>query len=130
MAGADEKRRVSIILLFRSVEVDMPKIIVYCIVATLGLSGCAGYNHELLGRDYTQMTDQELLTYSYELSSAIDRCANDPGRVTVGLGTGFGLRNLGVWMGLSRGVAPCDPQELIRRQAEVRLELQRRGLSP
>ena len=68
----------------------MPKIIGYSIMATLGLSGCAGYNHELLGRNYTQMTDQELLTYSYELSSAIDRCANDPGKAPPGHGTGSG----------------------------------------
>ena len=76
------------------------------------------------------MTDEELLTYYYDLSSAIDRCAQDPGRATVGVGSGVGLGRLGVWLGLSRGFATCDPQRLIQRQARVRLELRQRGLSP
>jgi hypothetical protein len=108
----------------------MLKTAVICAIAVLALCGCAGYNRDLLDRDYTAMTDEELLTYYYDLSSAIDRCSRDPGRATVGVGSGFGLGRLGVWLGLSRGIAACDPQRLIQRQARVRLELQQRGLSP
>lgn len=108
----------------------MLKTAVICAVALPVLSGCAGYNRDLLNRDYTVMTDEELLTYYYDLSSAIDRCAQDPGRATVGVGPGVGLGRLGVWLGLSRGFATCDPQRLIQRQARVRLELRQRGLSP
>lgn len=106
------------------------KAAILCIMEALFLCGCAGYNRELLERDYTQMTDEELLTYFYELSREIDRCVNDPGRATVGVGTGFGLRRLGVWLGLSRGIGSCNSDRLIQRQARVRLELHRRGLSP
>ncbi len=106
------------------------KTVTICVIALPVLNGCAGYNDDLLDRDYTVMTDEELLTYYYDLSSAIDRCARDPGRATVGIGSGFGLGRLGVWLGLSRGIATCDPQRLIQRQARVRLELKQRGLSP
>ncbi|MFY9399579.1 MAG: hypothetical protein WAR22_14575 [Desulfomonilia bacterium] len=109
---------------------DVLKTVVMCAIALPVLSGCAGYNRDLLDRDYTVMTDEELLTYYYDLSSAIDRCARDPGSATVGVGSGFGLGRLGIWLGLSRGIATCDPQRLIQRQARVRLELRERGLSP
>ena len=108
----------------------MRKSMFFCMITVPFLFGCAGYNPELLEKDYMQMTDEELLTYYYELSREIDQCVHDPDRVSVGLGTGFGLGRLGVWLGLSRGVSTCDPDRLIQRQARVRLELQRRGLGP
>ena len=80
----------------------MRKTAVICAVALPVLSGCAGYNRDLLNRDYTVMTDEELLTYYYDLSSAIERPAQETGRATVGVGWGVGLGRRGVWLGVSR----------------------------
>jgi hypothetical protein len=94
------------------------------------LGSCAGYDRGLLARDYPRMSDEDLLAYYYELSREIDQCVRSGDRTSVGVGTGFGLGRLGVWLGLSRGISSCDPRELIQQQARVRLELDQRGLSP
>lgn len=93
-------------------------------------AGCAGRQKDLLVQEYKPMRNEELLRYYYELSDEIDRCLDSQDRASVGVGTGLGLGRLGVWLGLSRPVAPCNPDKLFQRRVEVRLELNRRGISP
>ena len=101
-----------------------------CILLAMLICGCAGNSKELLSQDQTQMTNDELLTYFYKLSDEIDRCKNASNKASVGIGSGFGLGWLGLGLGLSRGVPVCNPDELLQRRIEVRLELQHRGINP
>jgi len=101
-----------------------------CIMLMLLVCGCAGTSKDLLARDYLHMSDDELLTYYYQLSDEIDQCVSSSNRTSVGVGTGFGLGWLGIGLGVSKGVPTCSPDELRRRRIAVRLELQHRGVSP
>ncbi|HNY64449.1 MAG TPA: hypothetical protein PKM41_03360 [Deltaproteobacteria bacterium] len=92
------------------------------------LSGCASQQKELLAKDYLNMTNEELLAHYDNLESEIARCRTEPPRTSVGIGTGFGLRSLGLFLGLSQGVGRCNPDELTKRRREVLAEMKRRGL--
>ncbi len=93
------------------------------------ISRCSGQQKELLAQDYMHITNDELLKYYYQLSDEIDRCVNESNRTSVGVGTGFGLGWLGIGLGVSKGVQTCNPDELRQRGIDVRLELQRRGVT-
>lgn len=107
----------------------MKTMLPFILIAFL-MCGCAGKSKELLEKNYMQMSNDELLTYYYELSDEITECVNESNRASVGVGTGFGLSRLGVWLGLSRGIPTCNPASLRQRRVDVRLELQHRGLNP
>lgn len=108
----------------------IPKYIVACIILALLVCACANQQKVLLEKDYTVMTDEELLRYYYELDDEINRCLNEWSGASVGVGTGFGLSRLGVWLGLSKGIPACNPDRLRQRRIDVRIEMQRRGLNP
>jgi hypothetical protein len=99
-------------------------------VIALFISGCAGQQKELLVQDYLRMTNNEVLTYYYQLSDEIDRCVSESNKVSVGLGTGFGLGGLGIGMGVSESTPTCKADDLRQRRSEVRIELQHRGINP
>lgn len=103
---------------------------ILCIMALLLVSGCAGHRKELLSKDYTTMTNDELLRYYYELNDEISRCVNESSGASVGVGTGLGLHRFGLGLGLSHGVPTCNPDKLRRRRIDVRIEMQHRGLNP
>lgn len=106
------------------------KLMIPAVLIVLFICGCAGRQKELLNQDYTVMNNDELLRYYYELSDEINRCVNESNRASVGVGTGYGISRLGVWLGLSRGISTCNPDQLRQRRIDVRIELQRRGLTP
>jgi hypothetical protein len=106
------------------------KNIIPVMMVLLLISGCAGQQKELLAQDYMHMTNDELLKYYYQISDEIDRCVNESHRTSVGVGTGFGLGWLGIGLGVSKGVQTCNPDELRQRRIDVRLELQKRGVTP
>ncbi len=106
------------------------KLMLPGILLVLLMCGCAGRQKELLSQDYTAMANNELLRYYYELSDEINRCVNESNRTSVGVGTGYGISRLGVWLGLSRGIPSCNPEQLRQRRIDVRIELQHRGLNP
>ena len=106
------------------------KLMLPGIMLVLLMCGCAGRQKELLSQDYTAMTNDELLRYYYELSDEINRCVNESNRTSVGVGTGYVISRLGVWLGLSRGISTCNPEQLRKRRIDVRIELQHRGLNP
>lgn len=102
------------------------------VVLALVLYGCAGAQKELLEKDYLPMTNAELLTYHDNLTAEIARCQGGRDSASVGVGTG-GYRGGGglfLGLGLSHSLPLCDPQELIERRSEVRVELNRRGFRP
>jgi hypothetical protein len=100
------------------------------VVIALFISGCAGQQKELLVQDYLRMTDDEVLTYYYQLSDEIDRCVSESNRTSVGLDTGFGLGEVGIGLGVSKSSPTCNADELRQRRSAVRIELQHRGVNP
>lgn len=106
------------------------KHMIPCVMVALLVGGCAGHQKELLSKDYTAMTNDDLLRYYYDLNDEISRCVNESSGVSVGVGTGYFLHRLGVGLGLSRGVPTCNPDKLRRRRTDVRIEMQHRGLNP
>lgn len=100
------------------------------IFLSLAVSGCAGRQKALLEQDYLHMTNDELLLYHDNLSVQIADCVRERDRASVGVGTGYGSGGVGVFLGLSRGISTCDPQELIKRRNEVKEEMKRRGFNP
>lgn len=111
-------------------EVCVPRCIVPFMIFFLFVCGCASHQKELLAKDYTVMTNDELIRYYYELNDEIIRCVNESSSAAVGVGTGFGLRRLGLWLGLSHGIPTCNPENLRKRRIDVRIEMQHRGLNP
>ena len=97
--------------------------------------GCASHTaktNALLERDYQTMTDQELTLYYYQLQDQIEIVDNSAGSPRVSLGFGFGSygRHSGTGVGLSSDLPqPAPSQDLRERRNQVRLEMQRRGLT-
>jgi hypothetical protein len=106
------------------------KTMILLVLCALLLSGCAGSREALLARDYLHMTNDQLLAYYYELTDEIEKCAGESSRASVGVGTGFGFDWFGIGVGVSKGIPACNPEELRKRRIDVRLELQRRGITP
>jgi hypothetical protein len=106
------------------------KYLIGFVVLALLVCGCAGSQKELLAQDYMHMNDKQLLTYHYQLTDEIDRCVNESNRASVGLGTGFGLRWLGIGLGVSKAIPTCNADALRQRRIAVRVELQHRGINP
>ncbi len=106
------------------------RLVIPGMLIVLLICGCSGRQKELLAQDYTVMTNDELLRYYYELNDEINRCVNESNRTSVGVGTGYGISRLGVWLGLSRGISTCNPEQLRQRRIDVLVELQRRGINP
>jgi hypothetical protein len=94
------------------------------------LLACATADSELLARDYTQLSDEDLLRYYYDLDEEIARCERQADRASVGVGTGVFGRGVGFGVGYRQGVATCDSQALRQRRIDVRMALKRRGLNP
>jgi hypothetical protein len=92
--------------------------------------GCAGTGNDILDQDPTAMTDEALLTYYYQLEEEIAKCERQSNRPSVGIGTGFGGQGIGFGFGISQGIGNCNADELRQRRVDVRLQLQKRGLTP
>jgi len=110
----------------------MRHIIILFIVlsALLMVSGCAGTGTGILDRDFTGMSDEELLKYYYQLEEEIAECERQSDRASVGIGTGFGRRGIGFGFGISRDIADCNADALRERRVDVRLQLKKRGINP
>ncbi len=109
---------------------NIRKYVILCAMTALVVCGCAGHQKELLSKDYTIMTDDELLRYYYELNDEISECVNRSSSASVGIGTGYFFHRPGLGLGLSRGVPTCNPDKLRQRRIDVRVEIQHRGLNP
>ncbi len=97
------------------------------------IAGCAAAKpHPLLKENPQAMSDAGILRYYYDLDAAIADCegqGSSSPRVGVGGTTGSYGSGVGVAVGLPLG-SSCDSSALRQRQAEVGLELYKRGLQP
>jgi len=108
------------------------------LLASLGLSGCANQAGSeagtLIAQDFKKMDNDELLLYYYRLTEEIDRRERSGSASSVGIGIGGGSWGYGSGGGVGVGVSTSAPvggsgtEELRNRRAEVRAEMQRRGM--
>jgi hypothetical protein len=108
------------------------------LLASLGLSGCANQTKSetgaLLTQDYRKMDNDELTLYYYRLTEEIDRRERSGPASSIGIGIGGGSWGYGSGGGVGVGVSTSAPvggsgsEELRNRRAEVRAEMQRRGM--
>lgn len=91
--------------------------------------GCAGNSKALLAENYKAMNNENLLRYYYSINDEIDRQEKQSGpQFGVGIG-GFG-RGVGGGAGVSTGGSGYTADDLRARRIDVKLELQKRKLTP
>lgn len=106
------------------------------LLASLGLWACANQARSeagtLLSQDFRKMDNDELLLYHYRLAEEIDRRERSGPASAVGIGIGGGSwgygSGVGVGVSTSAPVGGSGSDELRNRRAEVRAEMQRRGM--
>ncbi len=91
--------------------------------------GCAAGTKELLNEDYKKMNNEDLLRYYYNLNDEIERQEKQSvPQFGIGIG-GFGHHTAG-GVGVSTGGSGYTSDDLRTRRVDVRLELQKRGITP
>ena len=109
-------------------------LITAILIVPFFLLSCSGKREELLSKDYTKMSDDELLKYYYQLEDEITKCEHRSSGSSVGIGGGRGWGSGGgfggVGVGVSKGIGGCDADDLRERRIDVRLALKKRGLNP
>lgn len=110
------------------------------LLASLGLSGCANQAKSetgaLLTQDYRKMDNDELTLYYYRLTEEIDRTerTGSGSAISIGIGGGSWGWGGGGGSGGGVGISTTTPvggggsDELRNRRAEVRAEMQKRGM--
>ncbi len=109
-------------------------LVISILLLPVFLLSCSGTQEELLSKDHTKMSDDDLLRYYYQLEDEIAKCENKSSGGSVGLGGGRGWGRGGgfggVGVGVSKGIGGCDSDDLRTRRIDVRLALKKRGLNP
>ena len=100
------------------------------IAAVFFLTGCAERSKELLAEDYPKMGNDDLLRYFYRLNDEIDRQEKTATGPQFGIGVGSFGRGVGGGVGVGTGVPAYIAEDLRARRIDVRMELQKRGLTP
>jgi hypothetical protein len=109
------------------------------LLVSLGLSGCANQTKSetgaLLSQDYRKMDNDELTLYYYRLTEEIDRTERSGSGSAISIGIGGGSWGWGSGGGGGVGISTTTPvgggggtDDLRSRRAEVRAEMQRRGM--
>ena len=91
--------------------------------------GCAGNSKELLAENYKAMNNENLLRYYYSLNDEIERQEKQTSP-QFGIGIGSFGSNVGGGAGVSTGGSGYTASDLRARRVDVRLELQRRKITP
>ena len=105
-------------------------IVITCLLPFLALS-CASQGEDLLARDHTRMSDDELLKYYYQIEDGIAKCERPSSGASIGFGTGVGVgRRSALGVGVSKGVGGCNSDQLRERRIDVRMALKKRGINP
>lgn len=102
------------------------------------LSGCAGHasrTQELMATDYQQLDNDALLLHYYEVEEQIrvteKRRSSPSVSLGFGLGSYGGSSSVGAGVGVSTPIGqPESGADLRAHRNRVRLELQKRGLTP
>jgi outer membrane lipoprotein SlyB len=113
-------------------------LVLLALLTSLGLSGCASQTKNetgaMLAQDYRKMDNDELTLYYYRLTEEIDRTERSGSGSALSIGIGGGSWNWGGG-GVGAGVSTTTPvggggstDELRNRRAEVRAEMQKRGM--
>jgi len=92
-------------------------------------SGCAGRSKALLADDYLQMNNDDLLRYYYRLNDEIEK-QEQPSGPRFGIGVGGIGSSIGGGVGVGTGSRGYTAEDLRARRIEVKMELQKRGLTP
>ncbi len=103
------------------------------LLAAAGCQTSRPTNQQLLTRDFTGMSDRELLEYYRQLDDRISGRDSGGGGFGFGfgMGMGFGFDGGAVGVGAGKGVTVDDPLEALQiKRNQVRLEMARRGLEP
>jgi hypothetical protein len=111
-------------------------LVLLVLLSSLGLSGCANQPKSeagaLLTQDYRKMDNDELTLYYYRLTEEIDRTERSGSGSALSIGIGGGSWGHGGGGGV--GVSTTTPMggggadDLRNRRAEVRAEMQKRGM--
>lgn len=106
-------------------------ILFFILTAVFFVLGCAGNSKELLAENYKAMNNEDLLRYYYRLNDDIERQEKQSGpQFSVGLGSfGHGVGG-GAGVGVGTGGSGYTADDLRARRIDVRLELQKRKLTP
>jgi hypothetical protein len=112
-------------------------LVLLVLLSCLGLSGCATQPKSeagaLLTQDYRKMDNDELTLYYYRLTEEIDRTERSGSGSALSIGIGGGSWGWG-GSGVGAGVSTTTPvggggaDDLRNRRAEVRADMQKRGM--
>ena len=92
-------------------------------------TGCAGRSTELLVEDYGAMNNEQLLEYFYRLNDEIEKQEKSSGP-SFGIGIGHFGRGVGGGVGVDTGGMGYTADDLRKRRIEIRMELNRRKITP
>jgi hypothetical protein len=107
-------------------------LLFFVLSTVLFVLGCAANSKEMLAENYKAMNNEDLLRYYYRLNDEIERQEKQSGPAfSVGVG-GFGGHHGGVGggAGVSTGGSGYTADDLRARRIDVKLELQKRKLTP
>ena len=104
-------------------------ILFFIFAAVSFVLGCAGNSKELLAENYKAMSNENLLRYYYSLNDEIERQEKQSGP-QFGIGIGSFGSGVGGGAGVTTGGSGYTADDLRARRIDVRLELQKRKLTP
>lgn len=115
-----------------------PCLILPLLFLLMALAGCSSHatrNQELMTTDYQQLDNDALLLHYYEVEEQIN--VTEQRRSSPSVSLGFGLGSYGGSSSVGAGVGVSTPigrpeaaADLRAHRNRVRLELQKRGLTP
>jgi hypothetical protein len=91
--------------------------------------GCANRSKALLADDYLKMNNDGLLRYYYSLNEEIEK-QEKPSGPSLGIGIGGIGSSIGGGVGVGTGSRGYTAEDLRARRIDVKMELQKRGLTP
>lgn len=104
-------------------------ILFFILSAVFFVLACAGNSKELLAENYKNMNNEDLLRYYYRLNDEIDRQEKSSGP-QFGIGVGSFGHHGGGGAGVTTGGSGYTADDLRARRIDVRLELQKRKITP
>ena len=105
-------------------------VLLVLIVAAVFLGfGCANNSKALLSEDYLKMSNDDLLRYYYQINDEIESQEKSSGP-QIGIGIGGVGSGIGGGIGVGTGGRGYTAEDLRARRIDVRMELNKRGVTP